>query len=104
MGLFLGCLLWHVVSIMRLFKIDREDAAMHLGICVTIMVSNFSESQILRDTNFQNIMFIYSSLAISGRLAMEHWRRRAAAQPTPTPPPVRAAVARPYAVRREREA
>lgn len=104
MGLFLGCLLWHVISIMRLFKIDREDAAMHLGICVTIMVSNFSESQILRDTNFQNIMFIYSSLAISGRLAMERWRRRAAAQPTPTPPPVRAAAARPYAVRRERQA
>ncbi|QDJ48503.1 O-antigen ligase family protein [Bordetella hinzii] len=77
MGLFLACLLWHVVSILRLYRIDREDAAMHLGLCVTIMISNFSESQILRDTNFQNIMFIYSSLAISGRLAMERARGRA---------------------------
>ncbi|OZI70862.1 O-antigen ligase family protein [Bordetella genomosp. 12] len=76
MGLFLGCLAWHVISIMRLYKIDREDAAIHLSICVTIMISNFSESQILRDTNFQNIMFIYSSLAISGRLALAHARMR----------------------------
>ncbi|MEJ2894506.1 O-antigen ligase family protein [Bordetella avium] len=68
MGLFLACLVWHAGSLMRLFRIDREDAAMHLGICVTILISNFSESQILRDTSFQNIMFIYSSLAISGRL------------------------------------
>ncbi|MCJ9707921.1 O-antigen ligase family protein [Bordetella hinzii] len=96
MGLFLACLFWHVVSILRLYRIDREDAAMHLGICVTIMVSNFSESQILRDTNFQNIMFIYSSLAISGRLAMDGARRRAER---------RAAAPRPgYAPRRERGA
>ncbi|OZI30208.1 hypothetical protein CAL29_19310 [Bordetella genomosp. 10] len=72
MGLFVLCVIWHMISIMRLFRLDREDAAMHLGIFVTIMVSNFSESQILRDTSFQNIMFICSSLAISGRLAAHH--------------------------------
>ncbi|ALM85436.1 O-antigen ligase [Bordetella sp. N] len=72
MGLFIACVVWHLISIMRLFRLDREDAAMHLGIFVTIMISNFSESQILRDTSFQNIMFICSSLAISGRLAAHH--------------------------------
>ncbi|OWT74299.1 MULTISPECIES: O-antigen ligase [unclassified Achromobacter] len=80
MGLFLACLTWHCISLFRLFRVDREDAAMHLGICLTIMISNFSESQILRDTSFQNIMFICSSLAISGRLAAHRAAQRSAPQ------------------------
>lgn len=76
MGLFALCILWHVISILRLFRVDREDAAMHLALIVAILISNLSETQILRDTNFQNILFIYSSLAISGRLAMSGVQRR----------------------------
>ncbi len=90
MALFIGCLLWHVTGIVKLFRIDREDAAMHLAILFIILVSNISETQILRDTSFQNILFIYSSLAISGRLASVRAQRRAAelaAQPPrPTAP------------------
>ncbi|MFC4279119.1 O-antigen ligase family protein [Achromobacter aloeverae] len=69
-GLFMACLLWHLYSILRLARMDREDAAMHLGICVAIIISNFSESQLLRDSAFQNALFIYSVVAVGARLAM----------------------------------
>ncbi len=83
--LFAAALAWHAISIARLFRIDREDAAMHLGICVAILVSNMSESQLLRDVSFQNILFIFSSLAISGRLAA-HRMALADAQADADPP------------------
>jgi exopolysaccharide production protein ExoQ len=91
-GLFMACLAWHFYSILRLARIDREDAAMHLGICVAIIISNFSESQLLRDSAFQNALFIYSVLAVGARLAAA--RHPMPAKPQTTPPSFTAAPAR----------
>ncbi|AOY98948.1 hypothetical protein BKK81_06515 [Cupriavidus sp. USMAHM13] len=69
LGLFLGALLWHAVSLVRLYFIDSEDAAMHMALFVSILISNFSETQLLANTAFQNIIFLYSAMVVSARLA-----------------------------------
>ncbi|WP_160142333.1 O-antigen ligase family protein [Pigmentiphaga humi] len=65
----LAMLAWHMVSIARLALIDRDSAAMHASIFAVIVISNFSESSLLRHVAFPNILFMLSSLAITSQLA-----------------------------------
>jgi exopolysaccharide production protein ExoQ len=78
LGLFLGTLAWHAASLIRLYFIDSEDAAMHMALFVSILVSNFSETQLLADTAFQNLIFLYSAMSVSARLAVHKQASKAA--------------------------
>ena len=75
-SLVAGLLLWHAYQLARLFWIDREDAAIHTALFALIIVSNFSESQLLAEVSFQNLMFIYSSVTMSATLWMARRARR----------------------------
>lgn len=68
LSLFLGMLLWHCICLLKLFRLDREDAAIHAALFITILIGNISESEWLRDVAFQNVIFIYSSITITSRL------------------------------------
>ena len=68
LGLTIAALLWHFYQLGRLAFIDREEAAIHFSLIVLVIVSNFSESQLLADVAFQNIYFFYSSLNVSAIL------------------------------------
>jgi O-antigen ligase len=72
-------LLWHAVQLARLFWIDREDAAIHTAMFALILVSNFSESQLLAEVSFQNLMFIYSSVTVSATLGQARRARHSGA-------------------------
>lgn len=71
LGLTIGLLLWHVYQLIRLFAVDREEAALHFAVLILILISNFSESQLLADVSFQNIFIFYSSLTVSAILDMD---------------------------------
>ena len=69
---------FHVRNLIKLTRIDREEAAIHWAMLILILISNLSESEVFRGVLFQNIFFIYSSTAISARLTidyMEHAQR-----------------------------
>lgn len=67
----LACLLaFHINNLIRFFRIDREEAAIHWMLFVFILVSNISESELFRGVAFQNILFIFSSVVISSRLTL----------------------------------
>jgi len=68
--LFIGLLLWHLVSLFLLMRVDRDEAALHLSILVLMVISNFSESQFLRDVSLQNMVLIFSSVTVSARLQL----------------------------------
>lgn len=78
LGLFVGVLLWHAVSLIRLYFLDSEDAALHTALFVSILVSNFSETALLADTAFQNLIFLYSVMSVSARLGIRRRTLRAA--------------------------
>jgi exopolysaccharide production protein ExoQ len=63
--------LFHIRSLIKLTRIDREEAAMHWAMLILILISNLSESEVFRGVMFQNIFFIYSSTAISARLTVD---------------------------------
>lgn len=69
-------LLWHASHLLRLLRIDRDDAALHCSIFVLILISNLSESQLLRDVSFQNILLFYSSITVSTTLARHRLQQR----------------------------
>ncbi len=71
-SLFIGLLAWHLASILRMLSIDRDEAALHAAMLVLVIISNFSESQFLRDVSFQNIVLIFSSVTVSATL----WQAR----------------------------
>lgn len=62
-----GVFIFHMFNLAQLSRIDREEAAIHLSLLVLILVSNLSESALFRGVMFQNILFIYSSIAVSAR-------------------------------------
>jgi O-antigen ligase len=68
--LFIGLLLWHLASLFLLMRIDRDEAALHLSILVLMVISNFSESQFLRDVSLQNMVLVFSSVTVSARLRL----------------------------------
>lgn len=74
LALTLAMLIYHFYQIARLFDIDREEASIHLAFVLLILLSNVSESQLLADVNFQNILLFYSSLTISARLDVHQQR------------------------------
>lgn len=65
-----GVFIFHMFNLAQLTGIDREEAAIHWGILVPILISNLTESAMFRGVMFQNILFIYSSIAISARLTL----------------------------------
>ncbi|MFZ1181694.1 MAG: O-antigen ligase family protein [Herbaspirillum sp.] len=65
-----GVFIFHMFSLAQLARIDREEAAIHLSILVLILISNLSESAVFRGVMFQNILFIYSSTAVSAQLML----------------------------------
>ncbi len=71
LGLFIGVLLWHVFTLHRLGRIDPDLAALHWAFFLLIFVSNFSESQFLNGLSFQNNLFIFSSILVSGTVARQ---------------------------------
>lgn len=73
LALFLGLLAWHTVSILRLMRYDRPEAALHLAILLVIVISNITETDFLSGSQFQNIMLLFSSITVSTRL---NWLRR----------------------------
>lgn len=82
--LLTGIFLVHIVQLVKLMRIDREEAAIHWIIFLFIVVSNISESEILRGVFFQNILFIFSSVTISARLAMDRYTHQPVTNNTST--------------------
>ena len=77
--LMAGVFLFHIRNLVRLTRIDREEAAIHWAMLILILISNLSESEVFRGVLFQNIFFIYSSTAISARLTVDRMEKAAAA-------------------------
>lgn len=46
---------------------ESRDARFHLALCVYLVLVNFSESSLFRTTQFLNLLFLASFLAIAGR-------------------------------------
>src|SRR5450830_384022 len=65
-----GVFVFHIRNLIKLTRIDREEAAIHWAMLILILISNLSESEVFRGVLFQNIFFIYSSTAISARLTL----------------------------------
>lgn len=77
--LFLAALAWHLGCLIRLMRVDRLTAALHLAILILILSSNMTESDFLSGTLLQNILFLFSSAAVSTRLAyLRQWQADAA--------------------------
>lgn len=77
LSLFACMLLWHCIALIKLFRLDREDAAIHTALFIATLLGNISESEWLRDVAFQNMIFIYSSITISSRLLVHRLQRQA---------------------------
>ncbi|WP_051516386.1 O-antigen ligase [Herbaspirillum sp. RV1423] len=78
-----GVFIVHILNLVKLTRIDREEAAFHWTMLILILISNLSESEMFRGVLFQNIFFLYSSTEISARLTvyrMEQAEREKPAQ------------------------
>ena len=76
--------LFHIGHLVKLTRIDREEAAIHWAMLILILISNMSESEVFRGVLFQNIFFIYSSIAISARLTLHRMEQAKTANTTST--------------------
>jgi len=77
-----GVFVFHIRNLIKLTRIDREEAAIHWAMLILILISNLSESEVFRGVLFQNIFFIYSSTAISARLTLHRMEQTALAKQT----------------------
>ncbi len=68
LGLFMGLLVWHIVSILKLMKYDRPQGGLFLAILMMIVISNVTETDFLSSAQFQNIILLFSSVTVSARL------------------------------------
>lgn len=78
-SLMAGVFVFHIATLVKLTRIDREEAAIHWAMLILILISNLSESEMFRGVLFQNIFFIYSSTAISARITVDRMEKAAAA-------------------------
>ena len=76
LSLFMGLLIWHAVSILRLMRFDRPQAALHLSIVLIIIISNITETDFLSGSQFQNLMLLFSSITVSTQLYWLQVRQR----------------------------
>lgn len=68
-ALFLGFALVHLRQILRLAAVDRGNAALHLALFVTILMSNVSESSLFRGLTIYWLMLLFSSLSLTRALS-----------------------------------
>ncbi|RFB73781.1 MULTISPECIES: O-antigen ligase family protein [unclassified Herbaspirillum] len=75
-----GVFIFHILNLVKMTRIDREEAAIHWAMLILILISNLSESEMFRGVLFQNIFFIYSSTAISARITVHRMEKAEAAR------------------------
>ncbi|RKP53598.1 O-antigen ligase family protein [Pararobbsia silviterrae] len=80
LGLFFVALLWHTVSLIWLYFRDRDEAAFHMALFVSIVISNYSETQLLADTALQNLLFLFSAMSVGTTVALTRQARREASR------------------------
>ena len=82
LAIMAGVFVFHIRNLIKLTRIDREEAAIHWAMLILILISNLSESEVFRGVLFQNIFFIYSSTAISARLTLHRMEQAELAKQT----------------------
>lgn len=68
-SLVAGFLIYHLVQLRRVARVDRSGMAFHLALLVVILVSNLAETSLFSGVTFYNLLMIFSSLALSRRLS-----------------------------------
>lgn len=74
--LFVGMLITYMLQLLQLMKYDRDQALVHWTLIIFLLVSNFSESGLLRGVAAQNLLFIY--LTVEASMSVASHRRLAA--------------------------
>lgn len=65
LGLFVLFIVWHIGQLVRLSHRNPGEASLHWSLLAIILVSNISESQLFNGIQFQNSLFILSSVLVS---------------------------------------
>lgn len=73
LGLFVGMLATYMITLGRLLRFDRDRALLHWTLLLFLLVSNFSESGLLRGVVAQNLLFIY--LLVDASMSLARYRR-----------------------------
>lgn len=75
LSVFMGMLIHYMLTLGRLLRFDRDRALLHWTLLLFLLVSNFSESGLLRGVVAQNLLFIY--LLVDASMSLARYRRDA---------------------------